>query len=58
MRLRNKHGYIGGKRVPGVGVTNAKALGQKIVGMFKEHQGSSCGWSRVNEEGKRNRVKE
>lgn len=59
MSLRSKHGYSGGRRVPGSGCNkNTKVLGQEIVGIFKEHQRSSCGWNRVNEKGKRNRVKE
>lgn len=32
----------GGRMFQEEGTTNTKALGQEIVGMFKEHQGSSC----------------
>lgn len=51
-------GISGGSAFQGKATKNTKALGQKIVGLFREHQGSSCSWSRTNEEVKRNRVEE
>lgn len=34
-----------GREFQEAGITNVKALGQERVGIFKEHQGSSCVWS-------------